>query len=295
MISVKTLEGKGWGKMLNEKEQLKIDLKRIKDNEYNLREDEKVIDYLDLMLKYVGDTDPELRDVLIYNIFVNWIEEKGYFSNEELSNLLNRILSEDFVFYNIGCENDDSVLRRSFSILLVNPILCAHLDRDFLDEDMILKTKDCLIKYFNEEKDLRGYDSKKGWMHALAHAADGIHILVNCKGITEDICKEVMLAIENRLCEGKEFLSAEEDERLTTIIYYDIIGDKLLTDEYICNWIEGLGKVLEIKDKITRFKARTNVKNLIRSLYFRMLHLENNEQISKAIIELEKKVNLYLD
>ncbi|WP_073005093.1 DUF2785 domain-containing protein [Clostridium amylolyticum] len=281
--------------MFNEKEQLKVDLKRIKDNEYNLREDEKVIDYLDLMLKYVGDTDPELRDVLIYNIFVNWIEEKEYFSNEELTNLLNRILSEDFIFYNIGCENDDSVLRRSFSILLVNPILCAHLDRDFLDKDMILKTKDCLIKYFDEEKDLRGYDSKKGWLHALAHAADGMHVLLNCKGITEDICKEVMFAIENRLCEGKEFLSAEEDERLTTIIYYDIIGDKLLTDEYICNWIEGLSKVLEIKDKITRFKARTNVKNIIRSLYFRMLHLENNEQISKAIIELEKKVNLYLD
>ncbi|SHI54111.1 Protein of unknown function [Clostridium amylolyticum] len=295
MILIKNLEEKGWGKMFNEKEQLKVDLKRIKDNEYNLREDEKVIDYLDLMLKYVGDTDPELRDVLIYNIFVNWIEEKEYFSNEELTNLLNRILSEDFIFYNIGCENDDSVLRRSFSILLVNPILCAHLDRDFLDKDMILKTKDCLIKYFDEEKDLRGYDSKKGWLHALAHAADGMHVLLNCKGITEDICKEVMFAIENRLCEGKEFLSAEEDERLTTIIYYDIIGDKLLTDEYICNWIEGLSKVLEIKDKITRFKARTNVKNIIRSLYFRMLHLENNEQISKAIIELEKKVNLYLD
>lgn len=295
MILIKNLEEKGWGKMFNEKEQLKVDLKRIKDNEYNLREDEKVIDYLDLMLKYVGDTDPELRDVLIYNIFVNWIEEKEYFSNEELTNLLNRILSEDFIFYNIGCENDDSVLRRSFSILLVNPILCAHLDRDFLDKDMILKTKDCLIKYFDEEKDLRGYDSKKGWLHALAHAADGMHVLLNCKGITEDICKEVMFAIENRLCEGKEFLSAEEDERLTTIIYYDIMGDKLLTDEYICNWIEGLSKVLEIKDKITRFKARTNVKNIIRSLYFRMLHLENNEQISKAIIELEKKVNLYLD
>lgn len=295
MILIKNLEGKGWGKMFNEKEQLKVDLKRIKDNEYNLREDEKVIDYLDLMLKYVGDTDPELRDVLIYNIFVNWIEEKEYFSNEELTSLLNRILSEDFIFYNIGCENDDSVLRRSFSILLVNPILCAHLDRDFLDKDMILKTKDCLIKYFDEEKDLRGYDSKKGWLHALAHAADGMHVLLNCKWITEDICKEVMFAIENRLCEGKEFLSAEEDERLTTIIYYDIMGDKLLTDEYICNWIEGLSKVLEIKDKITRFKARTNVKNIIRSLYFRMLHLENNEQISKVIIELEKKVNLYLD
>jgi hypothetical protein len=281
--------------MCNEKKILKINLKRIKENEYNLREDEKVTDYLELMLKYIGDTDQELRDGLILNTFVNWIEEKRYFTNEELSNLLNTILSEDFAFYNMGQENDDSVLKRSFSILLVNPILCVHLDENFLDKDMIVKTKDCLIKYLNEEKDLRGYDCDKGWIHALAHVADGIDLLVNCEGITEDTCKEVMLSIENRLCEGKEFLSAEEDERLVNIIYYNIIEDKLLSDDYICNWIQGLSKVLEINDRITKFKARTNVKNFIRSLYFRMLHIENNEQISNSVLEIEKKLNIYID
>ena len=101
------------------------------------------------MLKYIGDTDQELRDGLILNTFVNWIEEKRYFTNEELVNLLNTILSADFAFYNMGQENDDSVLKRSFSILLVNPILCVHLEKNFLDKDMIMKTKDCLIKYLN--------------------------------------------------------------------------------------------------------------------------------------------------
>ncbi|MBU3146674.1 DUF2785 domain-containing protein [Clostridium sp. CF012] len=112
--------------MCNEKKIFKLNLKRIKDNEYNLREDENITDYLELMLKYIGDTDQELRDGLILNTFVNWIEEKRYFTNEELVNLLNTILSEDFAFYNMGQENDDSVLKRSFSILLVNPILCVR-------------------------------------------------------------------------------------------------------------------------------------------------------------------------
>ncbi|MGH4118267.1 DUF2785 domain-containing protein [Clostridium sp.] len=281
--------------MCNEKKVFKLNLKRIKENEYTLREDEKVTDYLELMLKYIGDTDQELRDGLILNTFVNWIEEKRYFTNEELVNLLNTILSEDFAFYNMGQENDDSVLKRSFSILLVNPILCVHLDKNFLDKDMIVKTKDCLIKYLNEEKDLRGYDCDKGWIHALAHVADGIDLVVNCEGITEDTCKEVMLSIENRLCEGKEFLSAEEDERLINIIYYNIIEDKLLSDDYICNWIQGLSRVLQINERITKFKARTNVKNFLRSLYFRMLHIENNEQISNSVLEIEKKLNIYID
>ncbi|WP_346915534.1 DUF2785 domain-containing protein [Clostridium sp.] len=281
--------------MYNEKEQLKANLIRIKENEYNLGKGENINDYVNLMLKYIGDNDPKVRDELIYTTFVNWIEEKGYFTDEELEALLNTILSKDFAFYNIGSEDDDSVLRRSFSILLVNPILCVHLDKEFLDEEMILKTKDCLIKYLNEEKDLRGYDKEKGWIHAIAHVADGIHALINCKGITEDICKDIMGTIENKLLEGREVFNAEEDERLITIIYYDIISDNLLSNEYICNWIDGLSKVVEIEDRRTRFMARTNVKNFIRSLYFRLLHLENNEEISKAIIDLEKKINLYLD
>ncbi len=281
--------------MYNEKEQLKANLIRIKENEYNLGNGENINDYVNLMLKYIGDNDPEVRDELIYTTFVNWIEEKGYFTDEELETLLNTILSKDFAFYNIGIEDDDSVLRRSFSILLVNPILCVHLDKEFLDEEMILKTKDCLIKYLNEEKDLRGYDKEKGWLHAIAHVADGIHALINCKGITEDICKDTMGTIENKLLEGREVFNAEEDERLITIIYYDIISDNLLSNKYICNWIDGLSKVVEIEDRRTRFMARTNVKNFIRSLYFRLLHLENNEEISKAIIDLEKKINLYLD
>ena len=281
--------------MYNEKEQLKLSLRRIRDNEYSLEECENINEYVNLMLKYIGDNDPELRDELIYSTFANWIEGKCYFTDEELKNLLNTILSDEFIFYKIGSEDDDSVLRRSFSILLVDPILCRHLDKEFLDEEMILRTKDCLLRFFNEEKDLRGYDKEKGWVHAIAHAADGVHALINCKGITKDICKEIMTAIENKMLEGKEIFSSEEDERIVVIIYNDIILDKLLSDQYVCNWIEGLSKFSEIKNKMTRFKAKVNIKNLMRSLYFRLLHLENNDEISKSIIELEKKLNSYLN
>lgn len=281
--------------MYNEKEQLKLDLRRIKNNEYNLGECENINDYVNLMLKYIGDNDPELRDELIYSNLANWIERKCYFTDEELKSLLNTILSDDFAFYNIGSENDDSVLRRSFSILLIDPILCRHLDKEFLDKEMILKTKDCLLKFINKEKDLRGYDKEKGWIHAIAHAADGVHALINCKEINEDIYKEIMTTIENKMLEGKEVFNSEEDERIVVIIYSDIISDKLLSDQYICNWIEGLSKVTEIKNRMTRFKAKVNIKNLIRSLYFRLLHLGNNDEILKTIVELEKKINSYLN
>jgi hypothetical protein len=280
--------------MYNEKQQLIINLKRIKDNDYNLSDGEKTCDYLDLMLKYIGDPDPELRDDLIYLTFTHWIHKKKHFSNEELCDLLNTLTSENYLFYNIGRENDDSVLRRSFSVLTITLILYTHLDNPFLDTEMILKTKNNLFKYLKEEEDLRGYDNEKGWMHALAHTSDGFNALLECEGITEEICKEFLLSVEGKLFEGKYLFTAEEDERLVNVIYYNIIENKLLSDSYICSWLEGLSRVLEIKDDVTKFKAKVNTKNLIRSLYFRMLHLTNNVEISNTIIELEKKLNSYL-
>lgn len=279
--------------MLAEKEKLKENLKRIQQNEYNLKENESPFEYLDLMLKYIGDPDKELRDELICSTLSNWIEEKSYLSDEEKIDLLDKVLSKEFIFYNIGNENEDSVLRRSFAILLVNSILYAHLVNNFLDINMIIKAKDSIIKYINEEKDLRGYDQEKGWLHALAHVADSVALLVNFKELDEKAYEDLILAIGNRICQGKDSICFDEDERIVNSIYNYIIEEKLLPNETLCNWIRSFDRVLEIEDRITKFKAKRNVRNFIRSLYFRMIHLNENKDISDEIVKLDKKLNPY--
>ncbi len=277
--------------MTNKRNDFKEKLISVSKNDFNLKEDETLNEYLDLLLEYIGDEDMELRDNLIYTTFAYWIEEKKYFSSEELRKLLNTVLDNNHAFYKIGSTDDSSVLKRSFSILLVNPIISAHLEKKFLTNEEIIKTKDLLLDYIKREKDLRGYDDEKGWMHSIAHAMDGILAILQCEETTEDICKEVLEVIEIKLLEGKHVLSFDEDERAITAIYYKVIENKLVSNEYICAWIENLAKVLDIKDFVIRFRAKKNIKNFIRSLYFRMLHLSNNEYIANSIIELDKKIN----
>lgn len=294
--------------MCNEKNKLIIDLTRIKENDFKLAEGEKATDYLDLMLKYIGDPDPVLRDDLILETFCNFISNKAYFPNDVTIALLDTLLSKDYLFYNIGSEGDDSVLKRSFSSLVIDCISWNNLDNNFLDKATVLKTFDLIIKYFNEEQDLRGFDNKKGWMHALAHTSDNFHSLLNQPKIVEDAelcedcCKKILSSIENKLLEGKDLFAADEDERMLTPIFWDMLADKLVPYDYICNWIEGLGRVMDIKDKYTKSKAKINVKHFARSFYFRVFYLkdipefENKEAIpalSEAIINLEKRVNYY--
>lgn len=280
--------------MNNEREQLIMDLKSIKENDFIIPKGKSVNEYMTMMMKYIGDEDPELRDDLIYEVFATWIEDKGYLTNEDLILLLNKLLSEEYAFYEIGNQNDNSVLRRSFSILLVNPILFYHLDNNFLDYEMIMKTKDALLRFLIEEKDLRSMENHIGWIHPIAHVSDGIHAILNCDGINEDICMEFLKAIEDKLCEGKVVFSGEEYERMINFVYYDIIKEKLLSEECICKWLLNFEKVLDIKDRYSKFRAKVNAKNFIRSLYFRLMHMGNNENISRVLIEVEKKLNSYL-
>lgn len=48
-------------------------------------------------------------------------------------------------------------------MLLVDPILCVNLRESFLYEDTILKTKNCLFRFINEERDLRLREKKDGY------------------------------------------------------------------------------------------------------------------------------------
>ncbi|MDF2567405.1 MAG: hypothetical protein K0R90_861, partial [Oscillospiraceae bacterium] len=55
--------------MNNKREQLIFKLRKIRENQYSVAEEENPWDYIVPMLDHIGDIDPELRDDLIYNTF----------------------------------------------------------------------------------------------------------------------------------------------------------------------------------------------------------------------------------
>lgn len=276
------------------RDDLRMKLKKIVDNDFMLHEGGDKYEYLALMLEHIGDTDAEIRDDYIYSILATWISEGEYFTSEETIDLLNKLLSDEHSFYKIGLNNDDSVLKRSFSILQMDPILDLHINNNIFTKEMLYDIKDKLLKFISEESDLRGYDNEVGWVHSIAHAADGISRLLKCDEIDDEVAKEVLNTIGDKFCEGKEVFTAEEDERIATVICYDIIKNNMVNDEYLISWIDGLSRVLDIDDFITSNKARINVKNLIRSIYFRLLSDPNNNVVLFKIVDLEKKLNKYL-
>ncbi|OMD43143.1 DUF2785 domain-containing protein [Paenibacillus odorifer] len=277
--------------MNDTREQLIIDLQRIEENDYELRSGEQLRDYVKLMLEYIGDPQPELRDDLIYSTFYKWMNEKKWFSDAELRELLLILLDEQHLFYHIGSKEDQAVFTRTFSVLVVALILQRHREKAFLDSAEFTNVKEALIRYYEEEQDLRGFMQEEGWAHAAAHGADALDELVLCLESDAAIREEVLAVIQRMLYNDHQYIfSDEEDERMATIVA-TIIDHHLLPQQSIVDWVSSLEQCGGWPRSRNKYVARVNTKNFLRSLYFRLLPTMKNQDMVNALLKSEMKLN----
>lgn len=275
-----------------EKEQLVLDLRRIEGNSYNASREE-VVQYTDIMLRHIGDTDPELRDDLIYNTFSEWICEKEYFCEKELLNILSILTDENHLFRGIGNDGDETVFTRTFSILAVVLILIQHRKKAFLTDEMFIRVKNSIIRYYQEERDLRGYVDGNGWAHGAAHGADALDELVQCEESGEGIFNEILESIKKILYNGKYLFHNEEDERIARVVYRMIKG-KPAAARLLNDWFDGLSQCCGWEKTRKQYIARVNTKNFVRCLYFKLVHNKVEPNIADRLLEVEAKLNRFL-
>lgn len=280
-------------KLINSREQLMIDLQRIEENDYELRSGEDIKDYVKLMLEHIGDPEPVLRDELIYSTFYKWINEKHWFNDAELRELLWILLDEQHLFYHIGNKEDLTVYTRTFSVLVVALILQRHREMAILDSSEFIKVKQGLIRYYEEERDLKGYMEKEGWAHAAAHGADALDELVLCSESDAEVREEVLTVIQKMLYNDQYIFREEEDERIATIIV-TIIDHHLLPQQSITDWILNLAQCGSWPRSHSQYVNRINTKNFLRSLYFRLLLTEKNMDIVEVLLKTEKNLNEFV-
>ncbi|MGE7611158.1 DUF2785 domain-containing protein [Paenibacillus sp. NPDC101420] len=278
--------------MNDTREQLIKDLQRIEENDYELRSGEQLRDYVKLMLEYIGDPQPKLRDDLIYSTFYKWINEKQWFSDAELRELLLILLDEQHLFYHIGSKEDQAVFTRTFSVLIVALILQRHREQAFLASAEFTNVKEALIRYYEEEQDLRGFMPEEGWAHAAAHGADALDELVLCSESDAAIREEVLAVIQRMLYNDQHIFSDEEDERIATIVA-TMIDHHLLPQQSIVDWIRNLEQCGGWPRSRGQYVARVNTKNFVRSLYFRLLPLKNNPAMVEVLLKAEMNLNKF--
>lgn len=278
---------------------LKDQLYEIADNDFALPEQAKAMPRALEMLPHLGSPDAELRDDLIYGTMATWILADK-FEDDELKTLLKQLLTDEHIFFKLGETDTDSVFMRSFSMLLIPLILNWHRQRPFLMPYELREVKVKLLDYLEKEQDLRGFvldedeaGEPKGWAHAVAHTADALDDLVRCKEMGSEELLEILNAMRQKAAESKLVFVHLEDERLVTPVIA-ALGRKVLTPPDVQSWLAGFVPLAQQKEPFPDcYRQAQNVKNFLRSLYFRARQPETadliGENSANALAELVNK------
>jgi hypothetical protein len=195
------------------------------------------------------------------------------------------------MLHNLGEQDSDSVFTRSFSILVLPLLLITHRSRPLFSASEIDRIKGQLLYYLANEKDLRGFVRDKGWAHAIAHAADALDDLAQCAEMNKSDLAEILEMIRKVVCVESACYVHSEDERMVTAVIA-VLRRELLPDAEITQWIEGFSDLaLIVNSTPERHMIRTNVKNFLQSLYFRLHWEQGTNKFDTAIDQALRRIN----
>jgi hypothetical protein len=246
--------------------ELKDKLLLIKENDYQAPSD--IFPLVQEMIHNIGSLDAQLRDELIYTTLSNWIPGHAL-TVYELEQILPVVLDENHLHFRLGETNSDAVFTRSFSMLVISLFLSRHRESPFLSKEHIHQIKENVFYNVQKERDYRGYDEVKGWAHAIAHAADVLDDLAQCTELDETDLLTILDLVYQKITVTDCVYSDGEDERMVKSII-SVLNRKILSQTYIKQWIERFGDVEKDPEFLPSFRQKNNIKNFLKSLYFRI-------------------------
>lgn len=254
---------------------MKLQIKEVLEMEdkqcssYLQKHGEELLAY---MLKNIGSTDGELRDELIYRLFVKLISG-DFLEKELLIKAVGEMVSDRYLFASIGEIDSDTVFTRSFSSLWLTALLWKDKEQPFLEDDLRKYAFEKSAMYLVKERDIRGFVDGKGWAHSIAHGADLAAMAVNHSSLEPKLIPVILEGVSSCFWKGGVYTD-DEDERLVTVVLSLVKQD--YPEEILVEWLE------QIFDRLDRaasrmdgspafYHARTNIMQFMKTLYFALM------------------------
>ena len=213
----------------------------------------------------LGSPDPELRDDIAYSTLANWIYRQRIVSLEDRRALMTTWLEN--LKKGVGERGPDGVLRRSFSALALGVLAILDNEASFLSQAEFDRLVASAIDYLRDERDTRGFDPAKGWMHSVAHTGDLLKFLGRNRQLKPAQQAAILAALTQKLGAVEEVLTHGEDERLARAAL-SIVARSDFDEAGFRTWIATLAPARPTGPPTpASLAAAQNRKNFVVSLY----------------------------
>ena len=167
------------------------------------------------LIAWLGSSDSELRDTLAYTILDQWIRH-GQLTGPQLLILLPQL--QHNLTIGIGGSGTDSVFLRSYSALILASFAERDLQQPFLSPGQYRALLASAFAYLRDERDNRGFDPVKGWVHSTAHTADLLANLARNPRFTPADQSALFIGVEQRLRRATTIYTYGEQDRLAVAL-----------------------------------------------------------------------------
>lgn len=266
-------------------------LKRIKESKFEFDESIDKSQIATALIKNIGNHDSFVRDGLIYPTLASLLYY-DHLPKEELVEITKTLIGERCMKYDIPNYYELSVLTRSFSLLALVIIIYRQRNDKILSDELFRKVYTEFMDYFRNEEDYRGYIEGIGWAHSVAHSADVFKQLFRCEVLGETEFKDMLEVIRARFMINTYVFMSDEDERMVTAIH-EALKRNVLKEEYVLDWINGFRSFEKLAKYPEDYNVDINIRNLLRSLYFRLVGDENYHVILTKLIEVLDELNTH--
>ncbi|MGG3280157.1 DUF2785 domain-containing protein [Paenibacillus solani] len=263
-------------------------LRDVQNNNFKTPKETDMNQLVQEMILHIGSIDDELRDKLIYGTLCRWIMDQEL-SIDLVRQLLYVTLDDDHLFHGIGDFDQDTVFTRSFSVLFIPLALHYNDIFNYLTESDYEYIYSRVTLYFEREKDFRGYILDKGWAHSIAHAADALDSIAAASYYSRDHLLFILEMIGEKGCVNNYYYINGEDERMAEVVI-QIVKRNILKKDILLNWVQQLGRFKRLDIYPQDDIKRGNTKNLLRSVYFKLLDVSGFEVITNEIVKTLKQI-----
>jgi hypothetical protein len=228
------------------------------------------IDVLVEMNPLLGLPDPVLRDEVAFSAAERWILRERRVPPADLRTLLH--LWTKNLDDGLGAVADDRVFSRSFSALSLSLIAAADLSAPFLETAELRAFFDRMLDYFQRERDLRGFDPVRGWMHTVAHTSDALKFLSRNPKLAAGSDARLLAAVRVKIESHDAVFTWGENDRMALALHAAVRrpdADAAALTKWTQYWITAHQELWANGPQVDprRFAVVENARQVMRSLH----------------------------
>jgi hypothetical protein len=267
----------------------KRDLLSLKKNKFVIVNQDKKEQLALQLLNCLANPDPEIRDGIAFEAISHWLRNDKISHSvyiemfEALTNALEKEVSDPAGVY------------QSFSMLVLSEVARVDRKSPFLTDKQRSYLVNIGSHYLTNLRDYRGFSSKVGWRHGIAHSADLMLQLALNPAVNKSMLDKVLQALSSQItAHDLHSYTQGEPKRIAMAVIYIFLRGEHNIDEW-GSWIKKLSEPAPFNQWQNVYQSEKglvklhNTQSFLYALYA-IIKPSKNETLVGMIPQLEQAI-----